>query len=518
MNKFRNSNVSLVIITMFGFLLRVFKLDAKSLWIDEAYTIAFVQKSWGTIFSHHYLMRPAYFVMAKGWSSLFGYSEVASRMLSVLFGVLSIVMIYHLGKLLFNSKTGLLSALILAVSAYHVIRTQQARWYSFAMLLVILAAVYLLRIRRNPRLLYWVAYSMSLLILFYTNLAMGSIVFLLTNCFCFLFKIDLKRWISMQAVIILLSSILFIPVVAHHKIELEHDKYSPKVNINIFARLIEDFSYGKGVSQAGVNCFVDINRLWITKSGFYLVLCITYLVLLRLLLQQGKRRKKLRFSDGFVILWFSIPFITFFIVNMFVPFSKWIKIAIVILPPFCLIIGRMVLSFRPTINKLLISFLVLSSFASLSYYYYAPNQDSWREIAFLIKKDVQRGESILFFPMQQLTVFWYYYKYNESMQLKHIGDSFFGRTKKINGKWAKEFYDNDNLISGLELGNAPVDFDKFFERTAHQNTFWIVASPSWYGIENMRRLKLHISKNYLLEREYRFPWDMAEILYYRLVQ
>ncbi|MFH1061645.1 MAG: glycosyltransferase family 39 protein [Candidatus Omnitrophota bacterium] len=514
-HKFRKINVPLLIITMLGLLLRVFKLDAKSLWLDEAFTVAFAQKDWGTIFFHHYSIRPLYFMIVKCWASLFGYTEFNLRMLSVVFGTLSIIMLYRLGKLLFNKKIGLFCALLLALSAYHVIRSQQARWYSLAMLLFISTAFCLLQLRRKPKLFYWIAYPVSLLMLVYTNPFIGGMVFLLTNCFLFLFKIDLKRWMSMQAVIILLASILLIPVLNHYNIEIENDKYCPIVNENIFKMLIEDFSYGRVLSQAGVGGYLDTNRPWITKCGFYMILGLTYLVFLRFLLCKRKSEQKIKFNDGFTILWFFIPFGIFGIVNLFVAFSRWSKIAIILLPAFCLLVGRMFLSLRKDISRLLIGFFVLSYSINLVYYYYAPNQDSWREIAFLVKKNMQKGDSIVFFPMAQITPFWYYYKYNEPRQLKDIGDSFFGKTRKINDKWVKEFYDKDNLITGFELGNIPANCDEVFNPLVRRHAFWIVVSPDWYGRENMRKLKLGLQKNYKLEKESRFVWDGVEVLYYK---
>lgn len=511
----RKINIPLIIITTLGFFLRVFKLDAKSLWLDEAFTAAFVQKDWGTIFSHHYSIRPVYFLLVKCWAALFGHTEFNLRMLSVIFATLSIIMLYRLGKLLFNKKIGLFCALMLALSAYHVIRSQQARWYSCAMFFVITAVFFLLSIRRKPKFFYWLAYTINLIVLFYTIPAIGAVVFLLTNCFYFLLKIDFKRWIYMQTVIVLLTLIIFIPLTNHYKIELEFDKYCLIINGNIFKMLIEDFSYGRVLPQAGVGGYLDIHRPWITKSSFYIILGLAYLVLIRLLLGAKESKQKIKFNDGFIILWFFIPISFFCIVNMIVPYSRWSKIAIILLPPFCLLVGRMVFSLRKEISRFLIGIFILSYSINLVYYYYAPNQDSWREIAFFVQQNIQKGESIVFIPMAQLTPFWYYYKYKEPGHLKDIGDSFFGKTRKINDKWVKEFYDEDNLISGFELGKVSANWDEFFEPRVQRQAFWMVASPDWYGRENMRKLKLDIQKEYKLEKKIGFAWDGVEVLYYK---
>jgi 4-amino-4-deoxy-L-arabinose transferase-like glycosyltransferase len=53
------------------------------------------------------------------WASLFGISNVAMRMVPLLFGLLTIVLTYLLGKELYSEKVGLISAFLMAFSRYH---------------------------------------------------------------------------------------------------------------------------------------------------------------------------------------------------------------------------------------------------------------------------------------------------------------------------------------------------------------------------------------------------------------
>jgi uncharacterized membrane protein len=72
------------------------------------------------------------------WGRIFGFSEVAIRMPSVLFGVITIYILYLLGKEIFSRKVGLIAALLLAVNPLHIYYSQEARVYSFACLAVAL--------------------------------------------------------------------------------------------------------------------------------------------------------------------------------------------------------------------------------------------------------------------------------------------------------------------------------------------------------------------------------------------
>ena len=76
---------------------------------------------------------------------IFGQSEFSIRFPALIFGVLSIFMIYKLGKVLFNLEIGLLSALILAISPFHIHYSQEARPYSLLMVLSLISTYYFVK-------------------------------------------------------------------------------------------------------------------------------------------------------------------------------------------------------------------------------------------------------------------------------------------------------------------------------------------------------------------------------------
>ena len=76
---------------------------------------------------------------------IFGQSEFSVRFPALIFGVLSIFMIYKLGKALFNPEIGLISALILAVSPFQIHYSQEARPYSLLMLLSLISTYYFVK-------------------------------------------------------------------------------------------------------------------------------------------------------------------------------------------------------------------------------------------------------------------------------------------------------------------------------------------------------------------------------------
>ena len=80
----------------------------------------------------------AYYVLLRPWLH-FGYGEGTVRLLSVIPGVLSIPLMYLLGRKLFGQRTAILAALFLAFNACAVFVSQEARAYSFVVLAVLLS-------------------------------------------------------------------------------------------------------------------------------------------------------------------------------------------------------------------------------------------------------------------------------------------------------------------------------------------------------------------------------------------
>ncbi|MEN8225900.1 MAG: glycosyltransferase family 39 protein [Bacteroidota bacterium] len=76
------------------------------------------------------------------WTKLFGFDVWVVRLPFVIFGVLSVYMIFLVGKQWFNEKVGLLAAATFAVLQYPVLYGQLARPYSPGLLFVLLTAWY----------------------------------------------------------------------------------------------------------------------------------------------------------------------------------------------------------------------------------------------------------------------------------------------------------------------------------------------------------------------------------------
>ena len=137
----------LVLLALAALALRVYKLDGQSLWYDEGFSVYLAEMAPAEIVARTAadIQPPLYYLLLHGWIQLLGDGEAAVRSLSVLFGVLSVPLIYALALALFHSRAaGLLAALLLAVSPLHLWYGQEARMYTLLTFLCLLSSTLLL--------------------------------------------------------------------------------------------------------------------------------------------------------------------------------------------------------------------------------------------------------------------------------------------------------------------------------------------------------------------------------------
>jgi len=154
-----------ILLILFGSLLiRLISLG-QSLWLDEATSALVAKMSFSQMFSNFLpgdFHPPFYYVFLKLWSGIFGYSEIALRVPSVIFGVLTIYLVYLIGKKLFDKNTALIASVLLATSGLHIYYSQEARMYALAAFLVSLL-VYLFLEER------WILFSVTLIFIGMTD-------------------------------------------------------------------------------------------------------------------------------------------------------------------------------------------------------------------------------------------------------------------------------------------------------------------------------------------------------------
>lgn len=182
----RQSHLPLIL--LLATLLRLWRLSAKPLWVDELYTTFYslgetlneiptntvlpAADYWAlldnpgsplqaaqavTAHSNH---PPLFFMAMNVWLRAVGISMWSLRSFAVLWGVVGVAGVFYLGRRLSGVRVGTLAALLMAVSPYGIYLSQEARHYSLAVAIALFALVNwiaLLQGERSPqRWLSWV--------------------------------------------------------------------------------------------------------------------------------------------------------------------------------------------------------------------------------------------------------------------------------------------------------------------------------------------------------------------------
>jgi mannosyltransferase len=128
--------VLLLLIIAFGAALRLPGLE-ESFWLDEAATwlqtrdLSVVRT---IVLTASDTYPPLHNLLTLPFLAVFGQGEVAYRLPSVVFGVLSIPATYWLGMLSGGRRTGLLAAVLMALAPFAIYFSQEARMYALLML------------------------------------------------------------------------------------------------------------------------------------------------------------------------------------------------------------------------------------------------------------------------------------------------------------------------------------------------------------------------------------------------
>lgn len=202
----------LAFVILTGLLIRLISLN-QSLWLDEATSVVAARDySFSEIltkFSPGDFHPPLYYLILKIWMSLVGSSEMAARMISVVFGSATIWVVYKIAKSLqFTNHQSLITSLLLATAPLHIYYSQEARMYILATLFATIVVYFVAEIitskKRVVRNFIWLIICSAALL--YTDYLP---IFLLISLFIYLIIYEKKylrsifRWVGATTVLFL---------------------------------------------------------------------------------------------------------------------------------------------------------------------------------------------------------------------------------------------------------------------------------------------------------------------------
>ncbi|GMV92367.1 MAG: hypothetical protein AMXMBFR82_21450 [Candidatus Hydrogenedentota bacterium] len=147
----------LVIALIVATALRLHKLDA-GLWLDEVLTYQGANQSLGEAYLHR--TQFLYYVLAH-FALQVRDTEVMLRLPSVLAGLAGVVALYGLTRKAWGTAAAFLAAMLLAISPYHIDKSQEARFYAFVILANILMVWSMWNALATGRARHWIVFVLA---------------------------------------------------------------------------------------------------------------------------------------------------------------------------------------------------------------------------------------------------------------------------------------------------------------------------------------------------------------------
>lgn len=404
----RNHAIILSAIILLALILQFYHLGYKSLWIDEASSYYYSNQSIGDYLLNQDLPIPPFYYIILHFFLFLGKSEFIIRLPSVIFGVLSIPIVYIIGKDFYEVQVGLLSAFMLAVSPTFVYYGQEGRMYTLFVFFSLLSLLFFYRALRKSDNKLWIGFIATNLLNIYTHYFAFLVIIveiLFVIVFFYKYKSVLVKFIGSLFVVLILFVPQLINLIAGMHVKLtEYGSYAPLrwgYNPDIFfvPRIIFSFFY---------NSYSFINSIIV------MILVIIFLYFLFPLYNQCRENTTL------AIIWVFLPVIAAFLLAFKINIVG--RYLIFILPIYLIVVsaGLMIIKKKHTLLFIILFLLIAAANGHYLYNYYHSNfkyGDDYEFASIYIKNNLHEGDKIVSIPGFLVEEGFSYYGLNDVQKL-----------------------------------------------------------------------------------------------------
>lgn len=420
LNSWRDHFVEALIVTAIASLglgLRLFRLDYQGLWYDEARSVyvsrltfsemiqSIVEVSW----NHP----PLYYYTLRLWYLMFGSGDFQARLLSVIFGTLSIVLIYILARTLFDRWTAIVAAFLLAVSQLGIMYSQEARPYAQLMFFVILTiCLFSLALRGNKQLIWW-GFIFSAILMIYINYYSLLVLLVL-----FIYIIIYRKQYDIPVRILIggavLGLVIIVPWLANGVV-----KQALKSSA-LFTGQPVWFVVGKGAFFDVINAFnngkvaglLSTSPGWTFAMGGVLFTLPAVYALKPLVwgvdIDEGVECLKANLI--LLLLLWVLPIATVLLVSRALHIQYDLRYILFCIIPYYILVARGVRSLNSSILTLLFfAFILGYSAYALQSNYFKSHKENYRDALAYLAKEYIEGDCVLFLPFNEVPLQWKIY-------------------------------------------------------------------------------------------------------------
>ncbi|MCX7942120.1 MAG: lysylphosphatidylglycerol synthase domain-containing protein [Dictyoglomaceae bacterium] len=395
----KNNKINIIIITILGALLRIYKISERSIWLDEAITAQVSQRGIIEIIlnrSQTGIHPPLYFILMHLWIRFFGDSEFALRFFSFIFGVLSIPLLYKFVNKIYDRNTALISSLLFSLSPFAIYFSQEARMYPLFTFLALLSLNFLYDLvskefsRKNL-----IKILIVNSVLLYTHF-FSTLLILVENLFILITQRknhkNLKNWFLYQFINLII--------------------FSPWIYIILTRRTPEVYQGAEKLSMDTIlisfhQIFLGFMRNFLERRNLSSLALITFIILFLLGILPHKNKK------GFLlnILYFFIPFLFLIFVSLFGKSFYSSRYLSPFVPGIFIFISRGIkkLKFYPLIIIIIFALVGLYSILDVSYYLHMKTLDCpWKDVVAFIHENSDPSHKVLITEAYYYRPFEYY--------------------------------------------------------------------------------------------------------------
>jgi len=403
--------ILLIFILLIGGIFRFYHIDKRSLWYDEYTYIGsgiiyeLPNKNFKTVIIEIAEDRhaPLYYLILSIWIGVFGDSELALRIPSVMFGILSILIIFYIGKELFNHKVGLISSFLLSINLIHIIFSQEGKMYSLLLFLSLLSNYFFIKLIKDENIKNTILFIISTSLMLYTH---NFGIFILVLQVIYLIYLLRKNGFFNKKVFMsqITAFLIFIPWI----ILLLNTKNLSEGTISIgfsYCSILDKFysfsaggllikarifemSFNKSLIDFFFNHnFFDLFYLGKTEFFLYIIYLTLFVVGIMYILKKFNQKNQINVL-WFILIWLFIPLILKFFISLRTNDCD-LRFALFSLPAFLLIVASGINNLKKRRLKIATIILISALFFAVYYKY-----DTWYSESTFVGPYWQLGQFI----------------------------------------------------------------------------------------------------------------------------
>lgn len=367
----------------------------QSLWLDEATSALTTQMSLSKFFTSFLpgdFHPPLYYLSLRLWSLIFGSSEVVLRIPSIIFGILTIYLVYKL--------SGKIAALFLGTSGLFLYYTQEARMYVMSTFLVTLSVYSFTKIlHKEARVGYWFIFASTLGLIALTDY-LPLLILLVFISFAIFTKQSISWWKKYitSHIILLVVSLIWLPTFIKQLtsgINVTHT--SPA-----WVQVLGTFSI-KDILLIPVK--FAIGRVGFDNKYLYALIIILIFTLFSYLFV--KSIKFIR-TQKLIYLWLLLPLTLALIISIKIPVLNYFRF-LFILPAFYIILALGIKS-QSRYKNVCIALILAINLITSGIYLFTPKfqRENWRGAVNYIEHERSKVSEVIFPANSQMEAYRYY--------------------------------------------------------------------------------------------------------------